>query len=1058
MSDAQLSLDFSDSATARHRRAVNAAQADDQPTLFAAWSPNIDVHLHSPDEAIATIAGAEPERAHHWLAGMLGSPRVIATRRVAFPTARLDRLLWLRPPSQVTLDAAATAVGRALWAHALGWKPLRVRRSGQRLLASSPRWPQGMRVVDAPWTAIATLVNLGIPLDVEPEAEALLSRRLSDAGAKIGSAALAGTAVAISTTRPELLEKMNLPGLAYDGDKQGGNYRLPLLSSELLLDQKLIEVPAPVADAIRKASRRPKPLTDLGPDFPWTLYGFQAIDAGRAAQILDVTGGALLAGDMGSGKALAADQNLLTPAGPVPAGDVRAGDRLLGSDGRPVLVQGVFPQGVRELWQVRFDDRTTVVVDSDHLWQVSSGDGEQLLSTDQIKQYEPGYWQTPLCAPVHLTGPGPQNPHQAGAGLVSTCDEEARVRPAEAADLPTEPMLLHADLPVRQVMLQGALDAAGSPVTNRPELHTTGPDSAQQLAWLVASLGGTAVWDHCPCGRGCIVRAHLPGDPADAPARRIVDVTPAGAGPAVCFKVDAEDGLFLLDRFQVTHNTTVSLALVHERERWPLLVVAPLSALSTWERQLTELGKSNYLAIGSIRQAWDTIAAGQHEAVVVTYDRLHALVEVIERAGFAAVIADEIQRIRTPGSRRSRALRALASSIPIRIGLSGTPITNTVADALPVAAFLVPGEWRPRSAEKDLSDTYPGDPVESLAEHLGSLMVRRRMDDVGARLPKRNDHRILVPLNADQRKALAELEAEAEVAKESGEFDDNQGRMHAFARLQRMRQIVNNPVAAGISNVNPKVTAAVDLACSFLAMGRKGVIFCADRATFTDLGRALDKEGIGWVGIWGATPPAERIKAEKRFKADPNIKVVICTIQAGSESWSASPEATWLISTSYMYAPSTLSQMEARVYRMNSDPDGPDIEISYMHASAAGGTLDDRMLEIINVKKQLFAQVVDRTHHEDSTKLHMSMGDLVYLMTGKRDSSMDAATKDAARMDAEQIRRKEHARRTLHGNKRSNREDVDLYVDDGEEALSYDQLHAPDEEPEDGFDVAEGDD
>ena len=126
-----------------------------------------------------------------------------------------------------------------------------------------------------------------------------------------------------------------------------------------------------------------------------------------------------------------------------------------------------------------------------------------------------------------------------------------------------------------------------------------------------------------------------------------------------------------------------------------------------------------------------------------------------------------------------------------------------------------------------------------------------------------------------------------------------------------------------------------------------------------DLERVLTEEGIGYVGIWGATPSDQRIVNEKRFHNEEDIKVELCTIQAGSESWSASPTATWLISTAYMYAPAILDQMEARVYRMNSDINGPDIEVSYIHAKSTSPTLDDRMVEILALKKELFAQIVE---------------------------------------------------------------------------------------------------
>jgi SNF2 family DNA or RNA helicase len=365
----------------------------------------------------------------------------------------------------------------------------------------------------------------------------------------------------------------------------------------------------------------------------------------------------------------------------------------------------------------------------------------------------------------------------------------------------------------------------------------------------------------------------------------------------------------------------------------------------------------------------------------------------VKGKGFKLIIADEIQRIRTPSSRRSRSLRQLSASVPFRIGLSGTPLTNTVNDLLPLGSFLVPSDWKPRATDKDLNDIYPVDPYGSITEHLGSMMVRRRMKDVGAKLPQRNDHRLHIDLTPEQIKAISDLENEAETAKQNKEFDGNQGRMHAFAKLMRMRQIVNNPNILGIKGGNPKVVAALDLAESFISAGRKGVMFCADRTTFVELGEGLKQRGIGYVQIWGSTLPQDRINNEKKFHKDPEIKVVICTIQAGSESWSASPTATWLISTSYMYAPSMLSQMEARVYRMNSDPNGPEIEITYIHASATFPTLDDRMLEIIDIKREIFANIIDRKSHKDETKMHYSMEDITYLLTGKGDSSIDRRNK-----------------------------------------------------------------
>jgi len=258
-----------------------------------------------------------------------------------------------------------------------------------------------------------------------------------------------------------------------------------------------------------------------------------------------------------------------------------------------------------------------------------------------------------------------------------------------------------------------------------------------------------------------------------------VSIEPEGEADTVCIAVDAPDSLYVCEHAIVTHNTTVSLALVEHLAAWPLLVVAPLAAFSTWLRQLEELGRSALLCTGRVDD--DLARMGEFDSVVVSYDRLHRFGEALEHQGFAAIVADEVQRIRTPGSRRSRALRTLAGAVPIRIGLSGTPVTNRAEDVLPIGAFLIPGEWKPRLTQRDLAELYPGeDPVESLAEHLGTMMVRRRMDDTGVTLPGRTVRRVPVTLSPEQRRALRDLEEEARAAALDGDLSS---RMHIFARL-----------------------------------------------------------------------------------------------------------------------------------------------------------------------------------------------------------------------------------------------------------------------------------
>ncbi|MFM7087927.1 MAG: DEAD/DEAH box helicase [Candidatus Paceibacterota bacterium] len=780
----QLHLDFSTSNVERRkkeqRRLQKAKKKHNKPTLFD-LPPNIDVHLHTPYLALASFS-SDPDRSLLFLQKLIPDLTRVQRKRYSFDPKYLDRLLHIRPPAVVTLDAASVAVARALYTNKLNLKPLLLEKKGRRLLARSNNWPKSITITDVPWNAVATLTRLGLPLEISQEAVTLFNQKLSKTDIPIASAGLQGSSVTLKTTRPDLLEALLIPALAYDGGKDTGSYRLPLLSSAPLLDIPQISKTTELEEAIKKATRDIKPFNEPLPSFPWKLYPFQSIDVAKSLRVLEHTGGVLLAAEMGSGK------------------------------------------------------------------------------------------------------------------------------------------------------------------------------------------------------------------------------------------------------------TTMALAITQHLDLYPLLIVAPLSAFSTWQTQLKAMGRDPYLTTDPAKKVWDEIKSGKHDAVVISFDKIFAFTEVIEHARFKAVIADEIQRIRTPGSRRSRALRALASAVPYRIGLSGTPLTNTINDLLPLGAFLVPGEWPPRANEKTLQDLYPNDPVDSIAEHLASIMVRRRMTEVGAKLPKRHVRRVYVDLTAEQRAAINILKSETEKDKELGLYDGNQGRIHAFARLSKLKQIINSPEVANVAGPNPKVKLALELTQAFIDNDRKGVLFCSDRSTFALLSSELDKRGIKHVKIWGSTPTKKRIEYEKQFHTDPETKVVLCTIQAGSESWSASPTATWLVSTSYMYAPAILDQMEARVYRMSSDPNGHEIEICYIHATAPGGTLDDRMVEILAQKRELFSLVVDRKEHLDNTKVHYSLNDLLYLLTGSTDESVAIFEKD----NKEKIKREQESanRAKSSAHKKKYRNNSKIYHDDKSKTLT----------------------
>jgi replicative DNA helicase len=97
-----------------------------------------------------------------------------------------------------------------------------------------------------------------------------------------------------------------------------------------------------------------------------------------------------LGGDAGTGKALALDTPIPTPGGWTTMGQLEAGWRVLGSDGRSIVVQGVTEvlHG-RPCYRVVFSDGTTIVADAQHEWLTSThidrqGGRPRLRTTEEI--------------------------------------------------------------------------------------------------------------------------------------------------------------------------------------------------------------------------------------------------------------------------------------------------------------------------------------------------------------------------------------------------------------------------------------------------------------------------------------------------------------------------------------------------------------------------------------------------------------------------------------------------------------------------------------------------
>lgn len=217
---------------------------------------------------------------------------------------------------------------------------------------------------------------------------------------------------------------------------------------------------------------------------------------------------AMALGKSGTGKALALSARLLASDGWIRMGDIKEGDRLIDpADGSECSVTAVYPQGVRQMYRVHFNDGTRVDCDIDHLWRV------------RLR----GDWKTAPLA--HLTR--------------ETGRIEIPVMATIASREETERLSF--------LLETGEVTDCASPDFS---FHYTGP-LAPEVVELIRKSGGIAKeMDDQVCFT-------LTG------ARKFVQaIIPVHCEEAQCIRVDSHERTYITDGFTVTHNTMLATQLL----------------------------------------------------------------------------------------------------------------------------------------------------------------------------------------------------------------------------------------------------------------------------------------------------------------------------------------------------------------------------------------------------------------------------------------------------------------------------------------------------------------
>lgn len=414
-------------------------------------------------------------------------------------------------------------------------------------------------------------------------------------------------------------------------------------------------------------------------------------------------------------------------------------------------------------------------------------------------------------------------------------------------------------------------------------------------------------------------------------------------------------------------KTLQSIGIVDTAPAYPCLVICPSSLKINWQREFEKFTDKQALVLdNSNRTTWPyLLRMGMYQVAIVNYESLRKffvydthgkqfrLKDVVFNENiqlFRSVIIDESHRVKDPSAQQTIFTKGITYGKEWIILLSGTPVVNRPDDLVAQLSIMgrLPefgGAARFRADfctdPKDKA-AQPAVPLRLLSEKLYDLcMIRREKAKVLPQLPDKTRVDLYVEISNRPEYDLAEADL-AEYLRQYTECTDRDIR-----RKMRMEALVKFMTLRSLATLG-KIAQAVDFIRTFLASGKKLIVFCS----LHDVVDALKKFFPQAVTVTGRDNATAKQAAVDSFQHNEQCNLIICSIKAAGVGLTLTASSNVaFIELAWTYA--DCCQCEDRAHRIGQRD---NVTCYYL---LGRGTIDHTIYSLIHRKKSVAAEIMN---------------------------------------------------------------------------------------------------
>ena len=353
------------------------------------------------------------------------------------------------------------------------------------------------------------------------------------------------------------------------------------------------------------------------------------------------------------------------------------------------------------------------------------------------------------------------------------------------------------------------------------------------------------------------------------------------------------------------------------------LIICPASVLYHWKNKIDafypQLSYTIHYGPGRIL---DT--ASNPGLLITTYATARVDQELLAEIPFDIILLDEIQNLKNKKTGMHKAVATLNARV--KIGLTGTPIENSLTDLHSLFSLCLPGFLGSTKSFSThflipIKDHKSKKVTERLRRLIHPFILRRNRKQVLTELPDLTIDDRTCELSATQVKLYRDAVDESVDLLDEMEAEESSIKyINILAMLTRLKQICNHPcLLEGCNDAEQyesgKWNLFIELLSECLSSDLKVVVFSQYTGMLDIIEHYLEQTGIDYANLRGSMALTQREKMLKKFSEEKKCKVFCASLLAGGTGIDL-VAAQVVIHYDRWWNPAKEAQATARVHRM----------------------------------------------------------------------------------------------------------------------------------------------